>query len=700
MIVLLYLKAFGLAILFLNLVNIMGIPHLGATSDESRKLLTDDFLLYQSPTYGVSIHHPYDWEVTQNHGRITFYPDSISHSDKIGDYLDIIVISSENMRLHELISREINDYRQNYPGFKLIDLVQTTLVNNPAYKITYSYQDGQEDITRMILVTVKDGVAYFIVYHAQTAEFFQYLPTVERMIGSFQINLPLNSNSQIPQEIGNLDQIGQHILGIAGIKVGGVPVAVAINPNTKILYVSNSRSNTISAIDTTNDRIVANITVDNLPYGIAVNQFENTIYVANFRSNTVSVIDGATNRVVDTVKVGENPIEVAVNPDTNTIYVANFRSNTVSVINGLTNLVEANITLGGRPSSDVAGIGLAIDLFRNIVYVAKTDSDSVSVIDGSTNKVVANITVGDSPSALAVDSNTNMVYVANSDSDSVSVIDGSTNRVVHNISVGSKPHNMGSNLYTNMVYVANSDSDSVSVIDGSMDKVLTNISVGKGPQGLSVDPDTNTIYVVNFRSNTVTMINGTTNKIIVGTSFNIYPPNSGHIYCNQNQIANSYIKNDINTQLNCQAKPNSFLGIFPPIVFDSWSGDLATQSKNNPEITLPVTHYGTLVANFKEVIPSEYLTTEIIIPVMLGIILPGIAAWIFAKKRRSYLFRYLKTIEAAHEAAHKNKEESLQRLSQIRKEITELFNKGKISEDHYGMLDNKISEYYDKVTEE
>ena len=695
----LYFKAFGSVIVFLNIVTIMSNPHLSATADErSTDLQTNDFILYKSDTYGVTMYYPSDWEVTHSHGRITFIPDSISYSDKIRDYLDIIVVSSENMRTHELISREINYYRQNFQDFKLIDLVQTTLANNLAYKITYDYQDGLDNIERTEWITIKNGIGYFIVYHAQMAEFFEYLPTVEKMIGSLQINLPLESNSQIPQEIGNVDQIGQHILGIAGIKVGGVPVAVAINPNTKILYVSNSRSNTISAIDTTNDRLVANITVDNLPYGIAVNQFENTIYVANFRSNTVSVIDGATNRVVDTIKVGTNPIEVAVNPDTNTIYVANFRSNTVSVIDGLTNLVKANITLGGMPNNDIAGIGLAVDLFRNIVYVAKTDSDSVSVIDGTTNKIEANITVGDSPAALTVNPNTNMIYVANSDSDSVSVIDGSTHRVVHNISVGSDPYSMGNNLYTNMIYVANSDSDSVSVINGSTDKVLTNITVGKGPQGLTIDPDTNTIYVVNFRSNTVTMINGTTNRIIVGTSFNIYPPDSGYIYCNENQIANSYIKNDINTRLNCQARPNSFLGIFPPIVFDSWSGDLATPSKNNPEITLPVTHYGTLVANFKEVIPSEYLTTNLIIPVMLGTILPAFFGWFIARKRRSNLSRYLKTILAAYEVSDKNKEESLQRLSKIRRNITGLYYKGKLSEEDYGMLDDKISEYHDKVT--
>jgi hypothetical protein len=85
----------------------------------------------------------------------------------------------------------------------------------------------------------------------------------------------------------------------------------------------------------------------------------------------------------------------------------------------------------------------------------------------------------------------------------------------------------------------------------------------------------------------------------------------------------SYIKNDVNTPLNCQAKSNRFIGIFPPIVFDNWSGDLSTLSENNPEITLPVTHYGTLVANFKagnSIGVFDYQNNN---PLMLETILPN-----------------------------------------------------------------------------
>jgi hypothetical protein len=85
---------------------------------------------------------------------------------------------------------------------------------------------------------------------------------------------------------------------------------------------------------------------------------------------------------------------------------------------------------------------------------------------------------------------------------------------------------------------------------------------------------------------------------------------------------------------------------------------------------------------------------------MLGTIIPAILGWVIAKRRRSYLNKYMKTIVTAYEVSHKNKEESLESLGKIRNEIADLFNKGKISEEHYGLLDNKISEYMDKVSKE
>jgi YVTN family beta-propeller protein len=68
------------------------------------------------------------------------------------------------------------------------------------------------------------------------------------------------------------------------------------------------------------------------PRAVAVNPSTNIVYVTNQDDNTVSVIDGKTNTVIGTINVGARPLGVSVNPSTNIAYVANAEDHTVSVI--------------------------------------------------------------------------------------------------------------------------------------------------------------------------------------------------------------------------------------------------------------------------------------------------------------------------------------------------------------------------------
>src|SRR5215204_1467876 len=222
----------------------------------------------------------------------------------------------------------------------------------------------------------------------------------------------------------------------SGIDVNTFPVGIAVNPNTKKVYVANEYSNTVSVLDTETDKVKSTIKVGVFPYGIDINPLNNRVYVTNRGSNTVSVIDGSinskldditvsvidgiTNRVINTISVGKTPYGIAVNPLFNKIYVADIIKNTVSVIDGKTNKISANISVGKRPT------GLEIDLTNgsNKLYVANHDSDSVSVIDTITNSVIDNIpSVGDSPVGMAINPITNKLYISNIGSNTVSVID-------------------------------------------------------------------------------------------------------------------------------------------------------------------------------------------------------------------------------------------------------------------------------------
>lgn len=111
------------------------------------------------------------------------------------------------------------------------------------------------------------------------------------------------------------------------------------------------------------------------------------VQVANSGSDSVSVINLVNNTLIKNITVGAYPISISTT--TNAVYVANGESNTVSVINPVNNTVIKNIKVGANPGS-IYGFGDA-------VYVANSDSDSVSVIYPVTNEVVAGVTFNINP---------------------------------------------------------------------------------------------------------------------------------------------------------------------------------------------------------------------------------------------------------------------------------------------------------------
>jgi YVTN family beta-propeller protein len=90
----------------------------------------------------------------------------------------------------------------------------------------------------------------------------------------------------------------------------------------------------VSVIDAATSTVTATIAVGNGPGAVAVDPATGTVYVTNSNDDTVSVIDAATSTVTATVPLptGSYPEGVAVDPATHTAYVANDGNDTVSVI--------------------------------------------------------------------------------------------------------------------------------------------------------------------------------------------------------------------------------------------------------------------------------------------------------------------------------------------------------------------------------
>jgi len=223
---------------------------------------------------------------------------------------------------------------------------------------------------------------------------------------------------------------------IATIPVATFPAGIAITPNGNFAYVTIAKvAGEVSVINTTTNTVVGPpIVVGNLPDGIAITPNGAFAYVANYAGSNVSVINTSSNTAVATIPVQTNPLAVAITPNGNFAYVANWLSDTVSVIHTPSNTVVATIPVGDGPGA------LAITPIGNFVYVTNQHDGTVSVIRTSNNTVIATIPVGNDPEGIAITPDGNFAYVTNYVDNNVSVINTATNTVVGPaISVGTGP---------------------------------------------------------------------------------------------------------------------------------------------------------------------------------------------------------------------------------------------------------------------
>jgi YVTN family beta-propeller protein len=296
------------------------------------------------------------------------------------------------------------------------------------------------------------------------------------------------------------------------ILLGLTPTYIAVNPNTNMIYVSNSNNDSVSIIDGKTNKVVDTIGIETPTY-IAVNPNTNRIYVDGYNpdsgSASISVIDAKTKKVVDSIGI-ETPSYIAVNPNTNMIYISDHSNDSLSVIDGKTNKVVDYIAFMNQSTEY-----FAVNPNTNMIYISDYNNNSLSVIDGKTNKVVDSVGI-ETPSYLTVNPNSNVIYVTAAaynpefTSYSIDIIDGKTNKVVDAIGMKEQSE-IAVNPNTNRLYARGSDS--ISVIDGNTKEGIVDIPLDINILHLSVNPNTNMLYVSDFDSNYVYVINGIANRI-------------------------------------------------------------------------------------------------------------------------------------------------------------------------------------------
>ena len=243
---------------------------------------------------------------------------------------------------------------------------------------------------------------------------------------------------------------------VATVATGKGPIGMAEDPASQTLYVANGPDNTVSVIDAAHcnaqqtagcGETAPTVPVGTFPTAVAVNPETRTVYVANAGDNTVSVIDSAhcnaeqtddcsTTPPVQAVPSGPDVIAVAARSDT--VYVGGGHS--VSVIDGARcNGAHPQGCSAALPPAVAVGSGtgdwqqgMMVDQQTQNVYLADSDDDTMSVIDGKRCNArhlagcaqpAPSVQTGADPGAVAVDPSVHTIYVADFADNAVAVID-------------------------------------------------------------------------------------------------------------------------------------------------------------------------------------------------------------------------------------------------------------------------------------
>ena len=326
------------------------------------------------------------------------------------------------------------------------------------------------------------------------------------------------------------------------IQVGTQPSGVAANPTKNEVYAVNTGgpggNGSVTVIDAETNRVTATIPVHRLPYFIDVDAEGKRAYVADSGSNDVSVIDLSRRKVIAVAGTGEQPGLARIAPDRHTLVVSNRGGNSVSIFDvsdeaahplrlravfeGCVGATDAVIL----PDSSKAFVACSGGHQVMAIALAAQPGSYAAQQDSSATKdrELALLDVGKTPVHLAMKPDGGEIFVSNFDGNSISEIATGTNEVGGTYMIGDKPVRSVVSADNSTLWISDFGGNSVGVYSIDDGKLMKNILVGSAPDALAFSAAGHLLLAVDSRSGDVAFIRTQERSAYQGRSlFNLLP---------------------------------------------------------------------------------------------------------------------------------------------------------------------------------
>ena len=182
------------SILYLTLLLIVASPLITINSfgqwtiptlDSLTKDNTTKFSTYENKDATFKIDYPSNWTLSENTpNEIEFQPQAGKSGDLV--QMRITPLSSPSITMQSIVGETLKNKSDTLNNFQLEDSNMVPNAQNiPMHKLVYSYTNSNnENIMQLDFGIINNNQLYLLSFISNLSEYYHYIPTVDKMIGS------------------------------------------------------------------------------------------------------------------------------------------------------------------------------------------------------------------------------------------------------------------------------------------------------------------------------------------------------------------------------------------------------------------------------------------------------------------------------------------------------------------------------------
>jgi YVTN family beta-propeller protein len=293
-----------------------------------------------------------------------------------------------------------------------------------------------------------------------------------------------------------------------------VVLALAAPAAAASLFITNTKSNSISVIDTRTLEVTGTIALgQGKPNRIVFHPDGKHAWVVYDKSHDLGIVDAEARKLVKRVKIGGNPYNLNFSPDGRYLYVLDWSSDTsndeIIVWDLHTEKIAWRVEVSTWPAHSV------FSRDGRLFYVSGETAGDVTVVDTTTHAAVARIVHGGGDAmGLALTADGKTLYAGAGENKAVLKIDTASNKQVASIAVPGVVHETTLTLDGKHLYVTLRKANKVVIVSTADDKIVKVLDSRGYPDLVTMEPTGRYALVTNRYADAVSVIDVTTHKEI------------------------------------------------------------------------------------------------------------------------------------------------------------------------------------------